>query len=115
VSAQGIVVASHGATHRPLVEVSDGDLQRELVGSADRIASLGLPRPTVFSYPHGEWSPQVATAVEQAGYRAAFTVTPGAVRRFQSRYALPRVEVLASDTNQTIARKLARARKRAAL
>jgi peptidoglycan/xylan/chitin deacetylase (PgdA/CDA1 family)/glycosyltransferase involved in cell wall biosynthesis len=114
VSAQGIVVASHGATHRPLVELSDDDLERELVGSADRIASLDLPRPTVFSYPHGEWSPKVATAVEQAGYRGAFTVTPGAVRRFQSRYALPRVEVLASDTNRTVARKLARARRRAA-
>jgi peptidoglycan/xylan/chitin deacetylase (PgdA/CDA1 family) len=108
VSAQGVAVQSHGATHRPLVELSEEEVERELTGSAERIASLGFPRPTAFSYPHGEWTPKVATAVERAGYQAAFTVTPGAVRRFQDRYALPRIEVLASDTERSLARRLAR-------
>ncbi len=112
VAAHGIVVGSHGATHRPLVELSDDELERELTGSAERIASLGLPRPTVFSYPHGEWSPAVAGAVEQAGYRGAFTVTTGAVRRFQNRYGLPRVEVLASDSDRSLTRKVANAARR---
>ena len=112
VAAQGVVVGSHGTTHRPLVELSRDDLELELIGSAERIASLGLPRPTVFSYPHGEWSPEVATAVERAGYRGAFTVTTGAVRRFQNRYELPRVEVLASDTDRSLTRKVANAARR---
>ena len=109
VLAQGVAVESHGATHRPLVKLSDDELEHELTGSADRIAALGFPRPTVFSYPHGEWSPSVAAAVEQAGYQVAFTVTAGAVRRLGNRYALPRIEVLASDTDRTIAHKLANA------
>jgi peptidoglycan/xylan/chitin deacetylase (PgdA/CDA1 family)/glycosyltransferase involved in cell wall biosynthesis len=105
-SAQGVVVASHGATHRPFVGLPEAELERELTFSADRIASLGLPRPTVLSYPHGEWSAAVAAAVARAGYRAAFTVTAGAVRHSDDRYALPRIEVRGSDTDRALARRL---------
>jgi peptidoglycan/xylan/chitin deacetylase (PgdA/CDA1 family)/GT2 family glycosyltransferase len=106
-SAQGILVGSHGATHRALVGLPAEELERELTQSADRIESLGLPRPSVFAYPYGEWSPSVAEAVERAGYRAAFTVSPGVVRRSQHRYALPRLEVLAGESDRTIAVRLA--------
>src|SRR6185312_3606760 len=74
---QGVVIGSHGATHRPLVEVPEAELAGELEGSADTLESIGLPRPVVFSYPHGAWSPALAAAVAQAGYRAAFTVAGG--------------------------------------
>jgi hypothetical protein len=95
-----------------MVGLAEEDLERELAHSAERIASLGLPRPTALSYPHGEWSPAVADAVARAGYAVAFTVTPDAVRRLHNRYALPRIEVLARDTERTLARKLATARRR---
>lgn len=109
VSGMGITVGSHGATHRPLVGLSAPELERELTASAERITSLGLPRPTVFSYPHGEWTSAVAAAVGRAGYRAAFTVTRGVVRRSGDRYALPRIEVRASDTDRALARRLRKA------
>jgi peptidoglycan/xylan/chitin deacetylase (PgdA/CDA1 family)/GT2 family glycosyltransferase len=111
-SAHGIAVGSHGSTHRPLVGLTPDQLQRELVDSADRIAALGLPRPAVLSYPYGEWSPDVADAAERAGYRAAFTVAPGAVRRSQRRHALPRIEVLASQSDRTLPLRLALRRRR---
>lgn len=104
----GVVIGSHGATHRPLVSVPAEELRAELAGSADTLESLGLPRPSTFSYPHGEWSPAIAGAVQAAGYRAAFTVSGGGVRRLADRYALPRIEVLADDTEVTLARKLRR-------
>jgi peptidoglycan/xylan/chitin deacetylase (PgdA/CDA1 family)/glycosyltransferase involved in cell wall biosynthesis len=113
VSAHGIVVGSHGATHSSLVGLSERELERELQESADRIAALGLPRPTVFAYPYGDWSAAVAAAVARAGYRAAFTVTPGVVRHSHDPYALPRIEVLARDSERTLARKLRIARLRA--
>ena len=62
-----------------------------------------------FAFPHGEWTPQVAEAVRQAGYEAAFTVTAGVVEWGENRYALPRVEVYASDTPLTLRLKLASA------
>jgi peptidoglycan/xylan/chitin deacetylase (PgdA/CDA1 family) len=108
VAGHGVVIGSHGATHRPLVSVPVEELQAELAGSADTLESLGLPRPPTFSYPHGEWSPAIAAAVQAAGYRGAFTVSSGGVRRLADRYALPRIEVLADDTETTLARKLRR-------
>jgi peptidoglycan/xylan/chitin deacetylase (PgdA/CDA1 family) len=95
---RGVAIGSHGATHRRLVELESSELDRELQGSATRLASLVGSRPTALSYPYGVWSPEVRDAVAAAGYALAFTVRPGVVRRGEDRYALPRVEVLASDT-----------------
>jgi len=104
----GVVIGSHGATHRPLVSVPEHELSAELEGSADTLETLGLPRPSAFSYPHGEWSPAIAAAVERAGYCAAFTVGGESVHRLPDRFALPRIEVLAAETGPSLARKLRR-------
>jgi peptidoglycan/xylan/chitin deacetylase (PgdA/CDA1 family)/GT2 family glycosyltransferase len=109
-AANGIVIGSHGATHRPLTRLGLDELTDELRGSADRLSALGLTRPTVFAYPHGDWSPAVAGAVHEAGYEAAFTVEPGVVERGDNRYALPRIEVLAADTPRSLRIKLIAAR-----
>jgi peptidoglycan/xylan/chitin deacetylase (PgdA/CDA1 family) len=110
IAAGGIAVGSHAATHRPLPRLTPAEVDEELRGSATALHAAGLPAPTVLSYPHGEWSQDVAAAVRKAGYRAAFTVTPGVVRRSANRYALPRIEVFASDTPKRLVLKLATAR-----
>jgi GT2 family glycosyltransferase/peptidoglycan/xylan/chitin deacetylase (PgdA/CDA1 family) len=94
----GIEIGSHTISHRRLTQVPLGQLHQELAGSASQLEALGLPRPRVLAYPHGAWSPEVAAAAHDAGYAAAFTVAAGAVSRSSPRYALPRVEVYASDT-----------------
>jgi peptidoglycan/xylan/chitin deacetylase (PgdA/CDA1 family)/GT2 family glycosyltransferase len=109
VAAQGIAIGSHGMTHRRLITLEQAELKEELEESAARIAALGFPRPVAFSYPHGLWSPEVARAVRDAGYAAAFTVRAGVVRR-DDRYALPRIEVLASDSARSLRLKIATAR-----
>jgi glycosyltransferase involved in cell wall biosynthesis len=109
-SGNGVAIGSHSATHRRLPTLDDSQLEAEVGESAARLQALGLPRPTAFSYPYGEWSPKVAAAVRAAGYAAAFTVTPGAVRPGANRYALPRVEVFATDTPRTVLCKLVCAR-----
>jgi peptidoglycan/xylan/chitin deacetylase (PgdA/CDA1 family) len=109
VAACGVTIGSHGLTHRRLVGLEAAELEEEVRGSAARLASIGLPRPSAFSYPYGVTNPESAAAVRDAGYAAAFTVDPGVVRRDTDRYALPRVEVLASDTPRMLALKLATA------
>jgi peptidoglycan/xylan/chitin deacetylase (PgdA/CDA1 family)/GT2 family glycosyltransferase len=104
-AASGVAVGSHGITHRRMTEFGP-ELEGELRGSADQLEACGLDRPVVLSYPHGVWNLQVAETVGQAGYKAAFTVTPGVVRRDSNRFALPRVEVLASDSPRTLLLKL---------
>lgn len=107
--ASGFEIGSHAATHRPLTRVAADELDAELTGSAASLEALGLPRPRALSYPHGDWSPEVAAAARRAGYAVAFTVDPGFVRLGADRYALPRIEVLASDTPRKLALKLATA------
>jgi peptidoglycan/xylan/chitin deacetylase (PgdA/CDA1 family) len=106
VAAQGIEVGSHTTTHRPLTKVPEAELEEEIVGAADRLEQAGLPRPRVFSYPYGEWSPPIAEAARAAGYEASFTVEPGVVTGKTDPHVLPRVEVHASDTPSRLRRKL---------
>jgi peptidoglycan/xylan/chitin deacetylase (PgdA/CDA1 family) len=109
VAAQGVAIGSHGVTHRPLVSLHPSELEQELRDSATRLSSLGLPRPIAFAYPHGLWNDDVATAVRNAGYSVAFTVQAGVARRGTNRYALPRIEVMASDSPLMLRLKLATA------
>jgi GT2 family glycosyltransferase/peptidoglycan/xylan/chitin deacetylase (PgdA/CDA1 family) len=108
VAANGVVVGSHGATHRALPTVARGELEAEVAGSAATLQALGLPRPTAFAYPHGELDGVVVAAVRSARYEAAFTVCPGVVRSGANRHAIPRLEVLA-DTPRTLVLRVATA------
>jgi peptidoglycan/xylan/chitin deacetylase (PgdA/CDA1 family)/GT2 family glycosyltransferase len=109
IAERGVEIGSHGQTHRRLPLVARAELPAELEGSAAQLEALGLPRPRVMSYPYGLRSTAVASAVREAGYEAAFTIDPGVVRRGSDRFALPRVEVLASDTPRRLRLKLATA------
>jgi peptidoglycan/xylan/chitin deacetylase (PgdA/CDA1 family)/glycosyltransferase involved in cell wall biosynthesis len=109
ISGRGIEIGSHAVTHRPLNTIGPDEFERELKGSADILEALGLPRPRVLAYPHGEWSPAVASAAREAGYRAAFTVTPGVVRTGSDPWTLSRVEVVSEDQPWQLRLKLAQA------
>lgn len=106
VAAQGIEVGSHTVSHRPLTKVPAGELEEEVAGAAAVLEQAGLPRPRVFSYPYGEWSPPIAAVARAAGYEASFTVEPGVAGERADRHALPRIEVHASDTPRRLRRKL---------
>ncbi|MDX6636037.1 MAG: hypothetical protein QOF06_2240 [Solirubrobacterales bacterium] len=109
-AAGGVEIGSHAMTHRPLARLEQAEVATEVTESAARLESLGLPRPRALSYPHGEANPAVETTVREAGYLAAFTVDPGIANRSCNRLALPRIEVLASDSMRLLEAKLATAR-----
>jgi GT2 family glycosyltransferase/peptidoglycan/xylan/chitin deacetylase (PgdA/CDA1 family) len=98
VREQGVEIGSHAVAHRILRGLDAEELRREAGDSADRFEAEGLPRPRAFAYPYGEWDETAAGVLRDAGYAVAFTVTPGVVRPGADPHALPRVEVLASDT-----------------
>lgn len=109
VAARGVEIGSHTATHLALPKVPPERLAAEIVGSAETIAAAGLPRPRCFSYPYGEWTPTIAAAVREAGYEAATTVEWGAVEAGADPFAVPRVEVHASDTPRKLLYKVSSA------
>lgn len=93
----GLEVGGHGATHRPLAEVADGEVSGETVGAVDALEQMGLPRPRLFAYPHGSHDARSSAALRAAGVDAAFTVDPGIVTERSDRYVLPRLEIFADD------------------
>jgi GT2 family glycosyltransferase/peptidoglycan/xylan/chitin deacetylase (PgdA/CDA1 family) len=107
--AAGIEIGSHSVSHRQLTKVDGEQVLAETRESAEQIEAAGLPRPRAFAYPYGDWDERGTAAVAAAGYAVAFTIDPGLVRPGCDRYALPRIEVLASDTPKTIRVKIATA------
>jgi GT2 family glycosyltransferase/peptidoglycan/xylan/chitin deacetylase (PgdA/CDA1 family) len=105
----GIEIGSHTVSHPQLTKVPGETVEAELRDSAAQLEAAGLPRPRAVAYPHGEWSPEIAAAAAAAGYDAAFTIDHGRVRPGGDRYALPRIEVLASDSPARLRLKLATA------
>lgn len=105
----GVEIGSHTVSHPQLTKVPDEVVEAELRDSADQLERAGLPRPRPLAYPHGEWNPAIAGAAAEAGYAAAFTIDPGRIRAGSDRWALPRIEVLASDTPRGLRLKLATA------
>ncbi|MBA3867213.1 MAG: glycosyltransferase [Solirubrobacterales bacterium] len=98
IAARGVEVGSHGMTHTSLAGLGAERLEQEVAGSARRLESMGLPRPRSFSFPYGESDPEAEAAVEAAGCRVSFTVTPGLVGFGSDRHALPRIQIGAADT-----------------
>lgn len=109
-AAGGIEVGAHTTNHRALTEVPAGELEEELQGAADAIEAAGLPRPRAFSYPFGLWTPELADAVREAGYEAAFTVDRGVAEQGVDLCAMPRMAVHADDSPRKLELKLSATR-----
>lgn len=108
--ARCIEIGSHGATHRQLPLLSPKELDAELAGSADALASLGVRRPRLFAYAYGAHDPAVADAARRAGYAAAFAADAGIVTEDADRFTLPRVEILRDDVGWRLLAKVGLAR-----
>jgi peptidoglycan/xylan/chitin deacetylase (PgdA/CDA1 family) len=96
--AAGVMIGAHSRSHRPLTEVSGAGLSDEINGSLAELESAGLPCPTMFAYPYGEYDERVKDQTKSAGVEAAFTVVAGVVRPDQDPFEVPRIEILRRDT-----------------
>jgi peptidoglycan/xylan/chitin deacetylase (PgdA/CDA1 family) len=97
-SRRGVEVGCHSRSHIPLPQLADSDLADETRGAADELASLGLPRPRFFAYPHGVHDERARAAASAAGFAAAFALIPSRASPRSDRFAIPRIEILARDT-----------------
>jgi len=89
----GIELGVHSATHRALPALGDVELAEEVQSSHAVITRETGTTPTFFAYPYGLYDERVRQRVQQAGYRAAFTLDFGLVRAGADRWALPRINV----------------------
>jgi peptidoglycan/xylan/chitin deacetylase (PgdA/CDA1 family) len=105
---RGFSFGSHTSTHRDLTRLAPEELRRELSDSRGELEDrLGLAIQCL-SYPFGRTNEFVEAEVARAGYRAAFSMYPGARNAAIDRFALRREGVYIIDTAASIRFKLTR-------
>lgn len=102
----GWEIDSHTLTHPDLTALDDAALARELGGSRKELQDrFGVP-VRFFAYPAGRNDARVREATRAAGYLAATTVEEGVARGADDPFALKRVRVNATDTAESLLRRL---------
>ena len=100
-SAAGIEIASHSATHTDLRGLNDSRLRHEIINSKKTLEDkLGKP-VKYFSYPFGRYDNRAMEMIRTAGYENAYILTGGG-----DDYALARHSVYLYDTPYSIYLKL---------
>ncbi|MDA2916283.1 polysaccharide deacetylase family protein [Nitrospinae bacterium AH_259_B05_G02_I21] len=103
---EGWTIGSHSATHPRLSSCRPEMAMEEFTESRERLAPV-VGRPIDhFSAPHGDWTPELAALLKQAGYRSAATSRMGANRVGDNPLSLRRIEITAWDTAAAFRRKL---------
>jgi peptidoglycan/xylan/chitin deacetylase (PgdA/CDA1 family) len=98
-------VGSHTLTHPHLPELGEEELRHELWESRARVKER-LGSCETIAYPFGEWSPRVAEAARECGYRFAFSLPTERGQRTAGPLSIPRVNVDYRDTGRRLAGKL---------
>ena len=94
IKTQGISLGSHTATHTNLTLIDREDVSYQLRVSHERLTDLGETF-YAFSYPWGQWSSQISSAVKASGYECALTVVGEMLHCGTDIYCLPRLTMRA--------------------
>jgi peptidoglycan/xylan/chitin deacetylase (PgdA/CDA1 family) len=106
VQREGIMIGSHGATHRKLAALGVDDQRRELVESRTELEDrLGAPVEHL-CYPFGSFDRHSLRLAAEAGYRSATTCLRGAATPFDHPLLLPRKAISFGDSLIGVAWKL---------
>jgi peptidoglycan/xylan/chitin deacetylase (PgdA/CDA1 family) len=84
-----------GHTHRHLIlgRCAESTIREEIRLSRDALMEATGVQPTLFAYPNGQdgdYSSLAAQLLNEAGFEAAMTMSPGFINRAGDLYALPR-------------------------
>jgi len=82
-SDAGMVIGSHGASHRFLSTLGEAELREELRASRDRLEQLTGRRVDLLALPGGRGGERELQMAHELGYQFAFDSTPGDNRRVE--------------------------------
>ena len=86
----GVEIGAHSAAHGHMAFMDRGAVEADFARMTARFnAELGLV-PTIYAYPYGEYSRDLADMVEAAGYQAAFGQHSGVAHGGGDLFSLPR-------------------------
>jgi peptidoglycan/xylan/chitin deacetylase (PgdA/CDA1 family) len=98
---RGVEIGSHTVDHVRLNFVDAGRAWNQLVGSRESIEAQGIDCRCL-AYPYGDYTADVASLAERAGYRAAVTSVPGLNRPGDGVFMLQRVNFPSSPVPDRI-------------
>lgn len=98
--AHGVDIESHTMTHRSLTGLSDEGLHEEIFASKQLLESQLGKEVHFFAYPTGTYNLHIASLVQGAGYRGAFTVKYANVDPQSNAYALERIPVFHTENTE---------------
>lgn len=90
IKERGISLGSHTVTHANLARVNNEELQYQLRESHKVLSRFGESFCT-FSYPWGQWTQLVVSAVKETGYECGLAVGEQTSISLKNRYLLPRI------------------------
>ena len=98
--ASGVVsIESHTVNHGSLTELTDEQVRYELTEAKHDIEQRLGKEVEFLAYPTGAYNLHIASLVQEAGYKGAFTVRYGNMDRAANFYAIERVPIFhTSDT-----------------
>ena len=88
--AAGVTIGSQTASHPHLPDIEIEQVKIELDRAAQRLADETGERPTLLSYPYGEYGNEIQRVVAGRGYTAAFGQHSGVAHAGGDRFGLPR-------------------------
>lgn len=92
--ASGVVsIESHTVTHGSLTDLTDEQIRRELTEAKHDIEQRLGKEVEFLAYPTGAYNLHIASLVQEAGYKGAFTVRYGNMDRSANFYAIERVPI----------------------
>ncbi|GIX06919.1 MAG: polysaccharide deacetylase [Candidatus Poribacteria bacterium] len=105
-AAEGVEIGAHSVTHPFLAHSSSSRVRREVYRSKVLLEERLGVSVRAFAYPYGDWSPEVAATVAQAGFEVAFTMDPFLPATPENRFSLPRVGIYRMDGRRRLGGKL---------
>jgi len=97
VSAEGAVIASHSASHRPMTALSGHDLYREALRSREAIRKAIGVEPDTVIWPYGIEDAAACRVFEHVGYDIGFGTRNGCATMLDDPMRLPRIDVNGFD------------------
>jgi len=101
-----ISIGSHTQTHKKLTKISPEEALYEMHESRAILKDMFGAEPQYLSYPKGSYNLGVMQGTKAAGYTGAVTVVEHGVRKGDSVYALPRIQIDSSTTDRQFRAKL---------
>lgn len=86
----GFSVGSHSVTHQSVAKLRNQPMRKEILGSKIGLEKLLNRKIDYFAYPFGYFTERVEKAIEEAGYKGAFTTIPGKNKKETNRFELRR-------------------------